>query len=226
MFQINHARIIEPKARENHLTKDDRLFPSVRVMDATGTLELRMREKTALSLAGASDKAEFIELASDGALNSPILTSLRMVLLSTKKEDGASEHADSRFNAIIVEATEQDLLSRKVVPNKSMEYLAQLMHTLPVDSNRMLVGPISAVRLVRHAGLAVLTSSTVPQKASCVLSLIAHMGRSVCSDLAGGHKLVSKHCWNVPFEASSEKENGAPEHADKKYLENSHRIAR
>ena len=42
------------------------------------------------------------------------------------------------------------------------------------------------------------------------------MGRSVCSDLAGGHKLVSKHCWNVPFETSSEKEDGAPEHADKK----------
>ena len=73
VFQLNHARIIEPKARENHCTKDGRLFPSVRVMDATGTLELRMREKTALSLAGASDKAEFIELASDGALNFPIL---------------------------------------------------------------------------------------------------------------------------------------------------------
>ena len=49
-----------------------------------------------------------------------------------------------------------------------------------------------------------------------MLSLIAHMGRSVCSDLAGGHKLVSKHCWNVPFVVTSETEDGAPEHANKK----------
>ena len=216
LFQINHARIIEPKARENHFTKDDRLFPAVRVVDSTGTLELRMREKTALSLAGANDKAEFAELASDGALNFPILTSLRVVLQSTKNEDSASEHADNRFSAVIVEAVEQDLLSHKVVPNMSMEYLSQLMLSLPVDSNRMLVAPISAVRLVRHTGLAVLTSSSVSQKASCVLSLIAHLGRSVISDLAGGHKLVSKHCWNVPFEAPSETEDGAPEHTNKK----------
>ena len=194
VFQLNHARIIEPKARENHCTKDDRLFPAVRVVDSTGTLELRMREKAALSLAGVDDKEEFTDLASEGALNFPILTSLRVVLQSTKNEESALEHADKKFNAIIVEAVEQDILGRKVLPNKSMEYLIQLTHSLPADSNRMLVAPISDVGLVRHAGLAVFTSSSVSQKASCVLSLIAHTGRSVISDLAGGHKLVSKHC--------------------------------
>ena len=45
VFQINHARSIEPKAHENYFTKDDRLFPAVRVVDPTGMLELRMREK-------------------------------------------------------------------------------------------------------------------------------------------------------------------------------------
>ena len=58
----------------------------------------------------------------------------------------------------------------------------------------------------------------VSQKASCVLSLIAHTGRSVVNDLAGGHKLVSKHCWNVPFVSPSETEDGAPEHANKKIV--------
>ena len=121
VFQLNHARIIEPKARENHCTKDNRLFPAVHVVDSTGMLELRMREKTALSLAGASDKDEFTTLASDGALNFPILTSLRVVLQSPKNEESASEHADKRFNSVIVEAVEQDILSRAAVPNKSME---------------------------------------------------------------------------------------------------------
>ena len=54
VFQLHHARIIEPKARENHCTKDGRLFPAVRVVDATGTLELRMREKAVLSGAGVA----------------------------------------------------------------------------------------------------------------------------------------------------------------------------
>ena len=225
VFQLNHARIIEPKARENHCTKDGRLFPAVRVVDATGTLELRMREKAALSLAGVADKDEFIELASEGALNFPVLTSLRVVLQSTKNEESASEHADKKFNAIIVEAVEQDILSRAAVPNKSMEYLNQLMQSVPADSNRMIVAPISNVGVLRHAGLAVFTSSEVSQKASCVLSLIAHTGRSVISDLVGGHKLVSKHCWNVPFVSPSETEDGAPEHANKKMSANSHPTA-
>ena len=128
VFQLNHARIIEPKARENYCTKDDRVFPAVRVVDSTGTLELRMCEKAALSLAGVADKDEFIELASEGALNFPVLTSLRVVLQSTKNEESASEHADKKFNAIIVEAVEQDVLCRKAMPNKSMEYLIQLTH--------------------------------------------------------------------------------------------------
>ena len=49
---------------------------------------------------------------------------------------------------------------------------------------------------------------------SCVLSLIAHVGRSDTQNLDGGYKLVSKGCWNVPFELSSPPPNGAPEHAD------------
>ena len=106
------------------------------------------------------------------------------MLQSTKNEESASEHADKKFNAIIVEAVEQDILNRKAVPNKSMEYLIQLMHSLPVDSNRMLVAPISDVGVLPHAGLAVLASSSVAQTASCVLSLIAHTGRSVVNDLA------------------------------------------
>ena len=53
---------------------------------------------------------------------------------------------------------------------------------------------------------------------SCVLSLIAHVGRSETQILDGGYKLVSKGCWNVPFEMSSRQPDGAPEHADIKIV--------
>ena len=51
-----------------------------------------------------------------------------------------------------------------------------------------------------------------------MLSLVAHLGRSIVKDLPGGHKLISKGGWNVPFEEVTTKEDGAPEHAGKKIL--------
>ena len=73
-----------------------------------------MHEKAALEISGASDKEESMELARDGALNFPILTSLR-VAVSKKKDDGAPEHDEDRLNVIIMEATPQrsrlDLMS-------------------------------------------------------------------------------------------------------------------
>ena len=220
VFQINLARIIEPKAGEQFLTNDgDRLFPTVRVIDSTGTVELKMRAKAVLELSGVSDKNEFMNLASNGALNFPILSSMR-IAVSKRKEDSAAEHAEDRLNWIIVEATEQAVLIPQAVPNASMEYLTQLMISLPQSSNRILAAPMSAVRLLRHGGMVVNPSSSdsAPLQASYVLSLVAHAGRSVVTDLAGGHKLVSKNCWSVPFEPPATKDSGAPEHADKKVL--------
>ena len=48
--------------------------------------------------------------------------------------------------------------------------------------------------------------------------MVANTGRSVIHDLPGGHKLVSKECWNVPFADGPKKQDGAPEHADKKII--------
>ena len=81
------------------------------------------------------------------------------------------------------------------------------------DSSRMVAAPMSAVRYVSHAGMVV---DSV--QASCVLSLTAHIGRSDIVNLDGGHKLISKGCWNVPFDEPQSTAEGAPEHADMKIL--------
>ena len=219
LFQINHARILEPKANangENLLTNlGERLFPTVRVIDPTGTVELKMREKTALALAGVESKEAFMELAAQGALNFPILCSLRIRLGKQKQQD---EHTTHALDAVVVEAEQQDLLCPRALPNASMEFVSQLLNSLSPDPSRMLVAPLSAVHCVRHAGMVVDTLSSTPLQASCVLSLVAHTGRSVIHDLPGGHKLISTNCWNVPFEEVTSKDSGAPEHADKKIV--------
>ena len=44
LLQINHARILMPKGLDSSFTNNtNRLWPNVRVIDATGTMELRMR---------------------------------------------------------------------------------------------------------------------------------------------------------------------------------------
>ena len=86
----------------------------------------------------------------------------------------------------------------------------------------MSVAPIANVRHVRHAGMVVETGGTTPRKASCVPTLVAHIGRSTIKELPGGTKLVSKEIWNIPFHDATEggmtPEDGAPEHSDKKII--------
>ena len=214
VFQINHARVLEPKANENVYTNTgDRLFPTVRVIDHSGTLTTRMREKAALELSGQSSKEEFADLVSKGALNFPILCSLRIAV--RKHSASVEDTTEDRLDAVIVEATQQDLCPR-AMPNASMVFLSQLMLTLPTDLSRMVAAPISDVRHVRHIGMVVECSSSTHIQASCVLSLVAHVGRSTMKNLPGGSKLISKGGWNVPFQEVTTQDDGAPEHADKK----------
>ena len=64
-----HTRLT--RRLEIHISTDnrERLLPSVQVIDTTGAVELKMREKAALELSGRTSKQDFAELASKGALN-------------------------------------------------------------------------------------------------------------------------------------------------------------
>ena len=117
------------------------------------------------------------------------------------------------MDTCIVEAVEQDLLCPRSLPNSSGNYLAELLHSAVPDPTRMIAAPMSSVHRASHVGMMV---ESVP--VSCVLSLIAHVGRSETQILEGGYKLISKGCWNVPFEMPSVKPDGAPEHADAKIV--------
>ena len=157
---------------------------------------MRMRQKTALSLAGLTEAKEFVDLAAKGALTFPILCSIRVIMRRSTRAHGAGgEYVDT----VVVEAAPQDTLCPRSMPNASLNYLAELLHMVSPDPTRMIAAPMSSVRRVSHVGMVV---DSVP--ASCVLSLLAHVGRSETVSLEGGHKLVSRGCWDVPFEPSQE----------------------
>ncbi len=149
-------------------------------------------------------------MAAKGALNFPILCSIRLTISrSTRTDDTGGEYVD----AVIVEAAAQDLFCPRSVPNASLNYLAELLHMVAPDPTRMIAAPMSSVLRVSHVGMVV---DSV--QASCVLSLLAHVGRSETVSLEGGYKLISRGCWNVPFEPAQNKADGAPEHADVRIL--------
>ena len=211
LFQLNHVRILEPRAGESLFTKDgSRLFPKIDIIDYTAQVELRMREKVALELADLS-KEEFAREAECGGINFPVLSSVRVLV--KKAADGAAEHSVS---AIIVEATEQDLGIPKAMPNASMTFVSELLKTLPPAADRMIVAPLMYVRRSPHAGMIVEDQEGTRHTCGCVLSLVAHVGKSRVEELTGGNRIASKECWDVPFTASESQASGAPEHAEVK----------
>ena len=145
-------------------------------------------------------------MASRGALGFPILCSIRVTMRPPKRTEEMHAH---HMDTCIVEAVEQDLLCPRSLPNSSLNYVSELLHLVAPDPTRMIAAPMSTVQRASHVGMVI---DTVP--VSCVLSLVAHVGRSETVNLQNGHKLISKNCWNVPFETPSAKVDGAPEHAD------------
>ena len=210
LFQINHCRIIEPPKGNDYCTKDGRLFPLIKVVDATGAVELRMREKTALALQSTNTTQDFVDLANNQALNFPLLCSIRVNLRKNSDDD-------HDLSAVVVEAAPQDFLEPKALPNASMNFLLALLSALPPDSDRMLVAPVSQVACKPHDGMIVATKEGGSMKATSILSLIAHTGRSKIHNLSSGHKIISKDVWSIPFNGVAQASNqGAPEHADSK----------
>ena len=209
LFQINHVRVLEPAANEQLLTNDEaRLFVPIAMIDRSGTIEVRMREKAALELSSLSTKNDFIEEARQGGLNFPILCSVRV---HVKKVNGATEHDE--ISAIVVEAEAQKL-SITNMPNTSVLELHSLLKELHVNVERMIVAPIASVEHSPHGGM-VVNAYGKQHQCSCVLTMIAHTGKSIVQPVGSGHRIVSKEVWNIPFDLLLDRQESAPEHASR-----------
>ena len=150
-------------------------LPKVDVLDCTGQLEVRMREKVALELS-MMEREGYIAEAKAGGINFPTLCSVR-ILVHKEATDDAAEAATEHFvSAILMEAAEQDLTTPKAMPNTSMSALVDILKTLSMGSDRMIVAPMNRVKKSPHAGLIVEADDGTRHTCQCVLSLVAHVG--------------------------------------------------
>ena len=157
-------RVSEPGCGENIKTNDSaRLFVPVRVLDFTGSVNLRMREQAALELSGDSSMDEFETACREARLRFPLLSSVRELV--RRKTGGASEHAaDSQSDAaevtaIIVEATTQ-LWDTPCAPNAAVLELSAFLPQLSEPSSRMIVARLRDITVAPHAGMVVQIDDT------------------------------------------------------------------
>ena len=164
VFQLNYVLLEAPTAGETITTNaGDRIWlQKVLCRDATASIELAMRQKPALQLAGLDPESpdaltRFQELVNDGCLQFPLLSSIRVSV--EQRRAGGRDGADSNFpaweqslNMIIVEACEQDLTMQ---PNVSYDGLLPCLKQCRSSEDRLVVASLSSIVAAEHYPLAV-----------------------------------------------------------------------
>ena len=183
----------------------DRLFVPVRLVDNTGSVQVRMRESAALELSGLTDKDAFIAAVRDADLSFPMFSSIRVFIRDkggeTLQPTGAAEPGDPEdtpfLSSYIVEAEEQSL-ETDCRPNKSFLELNPLHALLPPPASRFLIASLNHIHVSPHSGLVV-----GDRKAHCefVITMIAATKKSIVKPFGDGHRVITADILAVDIEA-------------------------
>ena len=130
------------------------MFVPVRLVDNTGSVQVRMRESAALELSGLTDKNAFISAVRDADLTFPMFSSIRVLIRDkgskTLLATGAAEPSDLEntpfLSSYIVEAEEQSL-ETDCRPNKSFLELNPLHALLPPPASRFLIASFNDIHV-------------------------------------------------------------------------------
>ena len=208
LTQLNHVRILEPAAGQELTTKDgSRLFPSVRLIDSTSSIEVRMREEAALELSHQPDKLAFMKAVQEGDLSFPMIASVRVLIREKKKDGGAAENGeDENYLSAVVMTAEEQLVDTPYLPNKACLALNPLHALLAVPTDRMLTAVLQEVNVSPHSGLVVGADKTPCEFA---LSMVAATQKSRVESFGAGHRVFTANVHSVDFRGAGEYEDMA-----------------
>jgi len=194
LYQLNHVRLFKPGPGDSVKTNDGtRLFVSTRVLDYSGSVTLRMREKAALELSREVSANDFDVACQQAQLSYPVLCSIRVLV--RPRSDGAAEHMPpsaeagaqhaSDISAVIVEAREQVWNP----PTAAALALHPLLELLSESPERMVVARLAEIDKSPHAGL---TVSQGRVSCECVLALVAATEKSKGNAFGAGFRVLTK----------------------------------
>lgn len=198
VFQINHCHVAVPSPGARILTnKGDRIWlQNVRIMDATGSATVAVREKAALALSGLDSKEAFEEAQATDNISFPVLASVRVHVTkqkdsdSSKSQDGGA--AEPTFlNAVLVEAEDQSI---DAMPTSALLELRPILQKLALSTEELKVATLKDFAVLPHVGMAV-------DKVKCELGLvlIGATTKSEFQKFGEGYRLVTKNVWDVGF---------------------------
>ena len=159
VFQINHCHVGIPSAGQDILTKDgERIWvQNVRLMDATGSLIVSMREKAALELSGLASRDDFVHAHASDNISFPVLASIRVHLTRRKnaaesegREGGAAETAF--LDAVLVEAEDQDI---EIMPTSALLALRPVLKSLAGSTEDLKIAGLREISAMPHVGMVV-----------------------------------------------------------------------
>ena len=194
VFQINHCHVGIPGAGQNILTKDDRIWlTNIRIMDATGSLIVAMREKTALALSGLASKDDFVCAHANDNISFPVLASVRVNL--TRRKDAAESQggaAEPAFlDAVLVEAEDQDI---EIMPTSALLALRPVLKSLAGSTEELKIARLQEISVLPHVGMVV-----NGLKCELALVLVAAMEKSEFQKFGDGYRLITKNVLDVGF---------------------------
>ena len=146
LFQINHCYVSVPGPADRITTnKGDRIFlQNIKIMDATGSATVAVREKAALALSGLDTKELFEKAQTTNNISFPVLASIR-VHVTKQKDSDTSKSQDGGaveptfLNAVVVEAEDQAI---DEMPTKALLELKPILQKLALSTEELKVATL------------------------------------------------------------------------------------
>ncbi len=198
VFQINHCHVGIPGAGQVILTKDGKRIwlQNVRLMDATGSLIVSMRETAALALSGLASRDDFVHAHANDNISFPVLASVRVHLTRRKdaaesqgQEGGAAEPAF--LDAVLVEAEDQDI---EIMPTSALLALRPVLKSLAGSTEDLKIARLQEISVLPHVGMVV-----NGLKCELALVLAAATEKSEFQKFGDGYRLITKNVLDVGF---------------------------
>jgi len=198
VFQINHCHVAVPGAGQQLLTNNgSRIWlQNLRIMDATGSFNVSVREKAALALSGCNSQETFVNAHATDNLSFPVLASVRVHLAKRKdvsdghrQEGGAAE--PTLLTAVLVEAEDQDL---HLMPTKALLELRPILKCLAASTEELKITRLRDIGVLPHVGMVV-----DGQKCELALVLAGATEKSEFKKFGDGYRLITKNMLDVGF---------------------------
>ena len=192
LFQINHCHVASPCAEEQVLTNDGtRIWlQNVRIMDATGSVTVAVREKAALALSKCESADAFQDAHGTNDISFPVLSSVRVHLAKRKVQEGGAQEPTS-VRPVMVEAEEQDM---RCMPNKSLLAMTPILKGMSASTEELKVARLSEISALPHVGMVV-----DGQKCELALVLAGATEKSEFAKFGIGYRLTTKNMLDIGF---------------------------